>query len=86
MYTPAPESYTTKVLKALQLDKEFRDQYKTSWGDQIIEHIPSKKAFIVPGGWIPLIKKHRGPMQAAAMMEFKKLVLDYEKMPKFKIS
>ncbi len=86
MYTETVDSYTTKVLRKLNLDKEFRDQYKTSHGEQIIEHIPTKKAFVIPGYWIPLIQKHRGIMQLAAMEEFKKVVLNHAHMPTIKIS
>jgi len=83
MYTNEVQSYTTKVLKKLDLDREFQDRFRTTRGDIILQHIPSKHEFIVPSYWMLLIEKHRGPLQAAALLEFKKLVKNYTKLPSF---
>ncbi len=77
-------SFTNKVIKALKLEDKYRDQNRTMSGDyQIIEHIPSKKMFVVPVHWIDLCRKHRGYMQLAAMEEIKKMLLNHEKMPAY---
>jgi hypothetical protein len=72
---PNFESYPVKILKALGLEKDFRDKYRSADGILVMEKIATKEEIEVPFEFIEIIRNNRGYMQLAALEEFKRILL-----------
>ncbi len=69
-------SDTTKVLKAIGLEKEYRDLYRTSHGGIVLEKKQTKEEIEIPYELIELvIKKYRGFEQKILLDQIKNLIL-----------